>query len=141
MRASIGEIYRVSLRKEDSITPKYGYDSRSKFCVVIATPDFGYYVAYLVVNHEINEKFNPSKVLKDNFFPLSRKDYPDFIKQQYDPSWLDMTKIREMDMTRLDTEGVLIGKLTDSDLAIVIQCLKDSELITIKEKRRCGLMP
>lgn len=138
--ASIGNIYKIPLRKEDSITPKNGYDSRTKFCVVIATPDFGYYVAYLVIDHEINERFNPTKELKDNFFPLRRKDYPSFIRKQYDPSWLDMTKIREMEKARLDAEGVYIGDLTPNDLVTVIQCLRDSELITLKEKRRCGLL-
>lgn len=140
MRAAVGEIYKIPLRKEDSITPKNGYDARTKFCVVIATPDYGYYVAYLIIDHQINEKFNPSKELKDNFFPLYHKDYPNFIKQQYDPSWLDMTRIREIEMSRLDSEGLLIGKLTDNDLAIVIQCMKESEIITMKEKRRCGLI-
>lgn len=140
MRACIGEVYKIPLRKEDDITPKNGYNSRAKFCVVIATPDYGYYVAYLIIDHQINEKFNPSKELKDSFFPLSQKDYPNFIRPEYDPSWLDMTKIREMENDRLGSEGVLIGKLTDKDLSIVIQCLKDSEIITLKEKRRCGLL-
>lgn len=138
--ASIGEIYKIPLRREDSITPQNGYDSRAKYCVIIATPDYGYYIAYLIIDHEINERFNPTKLLKDSFFPLSKKDYPEFIEDRYDPSWLDMTRIREMEKTRLDSEGKFICKLTTSDLSTIIQCLKDSELITIKEKRRCGLL-
>lgn len=138
--AKIGEIYSLPLGKEDDITPKGRYDHRIKYCVVIATPEYGYYVAYLVIDHEINEKFNPTKLLKDCFYPLSKKDYPGFIRSCYDPSWLDMSKIREMEKKRLDAEGTKLGELTQRDLELVMESLRNSEVLTTKQKRRCGLL-
>ncbi len=69
--AEIGEIYELPLGKEDEITLKGNYPTRRKYCVIIGKPDYGYYVAYLIIDHEINEKFNPTRELKDCFFPLA----------------------------------------------------------------------
>lgn len=140
MKPQVGDIIKIPLRREDNITPKHGFQERNKYCVVIGTPDFGYYVAYLIVDHAINLKFNPSKILIDNFFPLSKKDYPQFIEDRYDPSWLDLTEIREMEASRIEREGTFYCRLTDRDLQLILQTLKDSELITIKQKRRCNLL-
>lgn len=137
---TVGEIYGLNLDKNDGITPKYGYNSRYKFCVVVGCPDYGYYVAYLIVDHEINEKFNNTRLLKDNFFPIKRSDYPNIILEKYDPSWVDMTEIREMTAERIVNEGTLLGQLTDKDLELILSTLKDSRLLSPKTKRRIGLI-
>lgn len=136
----IGDIYRVNLDENDAITPKGGLDFRPKYCVVIGTPDYGYYVAYLVVDHEINMRFNPTRDKIDGFFPITRKDYPQIIKPHYDPSWIDTNSVREMEESRMLAAGPRCCCLNQSDLELVLGLLRESKEFSPKQKKRWGLI-
>lgn len=136
----IGSIFKCNLNAEDGITPKGGYDSRSKFFVVIGNPEYGYYVAYVIVNSEYNTKFITTRELLDAQFPLKREDYPEIFKKK-ETSYLDLSKIRKMDAERLNREGELMGKLTERDLELVMTTLRESDLLSPKEKKYYGLQP
>ena len=136
----IGDIYRVPLDETDSITPKGGMAFRYKYCVVVATPDYGYYVAYLVVDHEINLKFNPTRDKIDGFYPISRKDYPEIIIPKFDPSWVDTNTVREMEESRMLASGPRCCKLNERDLKLILEVLRNSDDLSPKQKRRMGLL-
>ena len=137
-----GDVYSIALDEErDAITPKNGRDNRRKYCVVIGTPDYGYYVAYLIVNHEINMNFNTTREAIDGFFPITHADYPEFILPKYDPSWVDTNRVREMSAERMLNEGTFVCRLTDKDLSLILQTLANSTVLTPKEKRRYGVLP
>lgn len=135
----IGSIYRCNLDQKDDITPKDGMDFRPKFFVVIGNPDYGYYIAYVIINSETNTKFITTKELLDAQFPLKHEDYPSIFPK--DVSYLNLAKIRKMEASRLQEEGEYKGKLTERDLALVLETLRNSPLITPKEKKYCGLIP
>lgn len=138
---SIGEIYKVPLGVDDDITPKDGYDTRDKFCAVIAMPDYGLVVAYVIFDHEINEKYNNTPQLKSNFYPVRSTDYPEFLKPKYDPSWIDLNKIREMDPNRMASYGPPVGCLSDVDLKLVRTAIAENDFqFSKKQRRRWGLI-
>lgn len=134
----LGSIYRKKMDGADDVTPKGGMSFRPKFFVIIGSVEDGYFVAYVLVNKSINEKFICSRELLDCQFPLRVKDYPGIFT--IDPSYLNLSRIREMEMKTLLSEATYCGKLTDSDLRLVMQTLKDSPVLTAKEKRRYGLL-
>ena len=134
----IGSIFRMNLDEKDDVTPKGGIDFRPKFLVVIGSAEYGYYVAYVLVNKSINEKYNYSKELKDCQFPLHVKDYPGIFK--IDPSYVNLARVREMEKERLLKEAIYQGKLTERDLELIMETLRNSEVLTTKEKKRYGLM-
>lgn len=135
----VGDIYRCNLDRNDDITPKGNIDFRPKFFVVIGTPEYGYYIAYVIVNSEININFNNTKALLDSQFPLKREDYPEIFSKE--TSYLNLARIRRMEAERLIAQGQYKGHLTDKDLKLVIETLQNSDLISPKEKRSCGLIP
>ena len=134
----IGSIFRMNLDEKDDVTPKGGIDFRPKFLVVIGSAEYGYYVAYVLVNKSINEKYNYSKELKDCQFPLHMKDYSDILK--IDPSYVNLAGIREMEKERLLKEATYKGMLTERDLNLIMEALRNSEVLTTKEKKRYGLV-
>lgn len=89
----IRDIFSISLTREDNITPKGGYESRRKYCFILGFAEYGYYVVYFVMNHQINENFINTDELLDCQYPLRHKDYPTIILEEYDPSYLDLGQI------------------------------------------------
>lgn len=134
----VGSIFRMNLDERDDVTPKGGLDFRPKFFVVIGSAEDGYYVAYVLVNKGINEKYNYSKELKDCQFPLRVKDYPGIFT--LDPSYVNLARIREMERTRLLKEATYQGSLIEKDLELIMESLRNSEVLTMKEKKRYGLL-
>lgn len=133
----IGSIYKMNLDQQDDVTPKNGIDFRPKYFIIIGNADYGYYVAYILINKNINNNFLYSKELLDCQFPLRVKDYPGIFK--IDPSYANLARIREMEREKLLREATYQGKLTEKDLDLIIKALINSKIITPKEKRRYGL--
>lgn len=71
-------------------------------------------------------------------FPLRQADYPAILK--IDPSYVNLGRIREMERERLDREAFYQGKLTDRDLELILTTLRESEVITPKEKKKYGIL-
>lgn len=134
----VGAIYKIKMDLKDGVTPKNGMTFRPKFFVIVGTAEYGYYVAYILVNKDINEKFIDSKELLDCQFPLKMKDYKGIFK--IDPSYANLSKIREMEKERLLKEAVYQGHLTESDLTLIMQSIEKSNVITTAEKRRYGII-
>ncbi|WP_455625144.1 hypothetical protein [Parabacteroides sp.] len=134
----VGSIYKKNMDKSEDITPKGGMTFRPKFFVVIGSAEYGYYIAYVLVNKSINENFIYSKELLDCQYPLRTQDYPGIFT--IDPSYLNLSRIREMEVMTLLSEATYCGELIDSDLRLVMQTLKELPVLTNKEKRRYGLL-
>ena len=66
------------------------------------------------------------------------KDYPEIFK--IDPSFANLAKIREIEQERLLKEASYQGKLTEKDLYLILESLKNSEILTVKEKKRFGFI-
>lgn len=46
----LGDIYFIPLTRDDDVTPKGGYDHRNKYCFVVGFSEYGFYVAYFLMN-------------------------------------------------------------------------------------------
>lgn len=134
----IGSIYKKNMDESEDITPKGGMSFRPKYFVIVGSSEHGYYVAYVLVNKSINTNFICTKELLDTQYPLRIKDYPGIFT--IDPSYLNLSRIREMEVTTLLSDATYCGELTDSDLCLVMQALKESPVLTGREKRRYGLL-
>lgn len=90
----IGSIYKKEMDEAEDVTPKGGMAFRPKYFIVIGSAEYGYYVAYVLINKSINEKYICTKELLDCQYPLRVKDYPGIFT--IDPSLVNLARIREM---------------------------------------------
>lgn len=134
----LGDIYFIPLTRDDDVTPKGGYDHRNKYCFVVGFSEYGFYVAYFLMNSKINTKYNHTFERLSCQYPLTRADYPSIIMPDKDPSYLDLGHVREIEKTRLLTEGEYRGSLTKSDHCNIFEWLRNSEQYSPKMKQRYG---
>ncbi|MDE6335986.1 MAG: hypothetical protein K2J63_04890 [Muribaculaceae bacterium] len=134
----LGDIFYVSLSKEDDVTPKGGLDHRYKYCIVVGFSEYGFYVVYFLMNSHINTTYLNTYDRLSCQYPLTHRDYPTIIRKDKDPSFLDLGHPREIEKQRLVSEGRYIGKLTDSDYKNIFEWLRDSEQYSPKLKKRYG---
>lgn len=135
---SLGDIYYIPLTQDDDVTPKGGLDHRNKYCFIVGFSEYGFYVAYFLMNSEINQRYINTHERLSCQYPLSHADYPAIIKPDKDPSYLDLGHVREMEQTRLINQGIFKGTLTPRDHQNIFEWLKDSEQYSPKMKRRYG---
>lgn len=135
---SLGDIYYLPLTQDDDVTPKGGLDHRNKYCFIVGFSEYGFYVAYFLMNSEINQRHINTYERLSCQYPLSHADYPTIIKPDKDPSYLDLGHVREMEQTRLINQGIFKGTLTPRDHQNIFEWLKDSEQYSPKMKRRYG---
>lgn len=135
---SLGDIYYIPLTQDDDVTPKGGLDHRNKYCFIVGFSEYGFYVAYFLMNSEINQRHINTYERLSCQYPLSHADYPAIIKPDKDPSYLDLGHVREMEQTRLINQGIFKGTLTPRDHQNIFEWLKDSEQYSPKMKRRYG---
>jgi hypothetical protein len=134
----LGDIYYVPLTKDDDVTPKGGLDYRNKYCFVVGFSEYGFYVVYFLMNSQPNPNYIKTYESLSCQYPLSRKDYPTIIKPDKDPSYLDLGHAREIEKTRLLSEGEYRGSLTLADHQRIFQWLQDSEQYSVKQKKKFG---
>ncbi len=135
---SLGDIYYIPLTQDDDVTPKGGLDHRNKYCFIVGFSEYGFYVAYFLMNSEINQRHINTYERLSCQYPLSHADYPTIIKPDKDPSYLDLGHVRKMEKTRLINQSIFKGTLTSSDHQNIFEWLKDSEQYSPKMKRRYG---
>lgn len=134
----LGDIYYIPLGPEDDVTPKGGYGDRLKYCFVSGFSEYGFYVAYFLMNSHINTRHINTHERLSCQYPLFHADYPAIIKPEKDPSYLDLGHVREIERSRLLDQGRLCGSLTASDRANIFEWLRDSDIYSPKQKRRYG---
>lgn len=134
----IGDIFYIPLTRNDDVTPKGGYEKRNKYCFIVGFSDYGYYVAYFLMNSAINSKFLNTHDRLSCQYPLTHKDYPEMIQPEKDPSFLDLGHVREMEKERLLATGEYKGSLTSRDLDNIMMWLRDSDFYSVKQKKRYG---
>ncbi|PXV60156.1 hypothetical protein CLV62_1304 [Dysgonomonas alginatilytica] len=127
---SIGSVHSIKMTEDDGITLKEedkerGY--RPKMAVIIAIKDDTYYGSVLV-NSNPNTKFIKEEDIKKDLHPISKDDYS-FIKDGYDPSFVDCGKLFSFTKERLKKENNFKGNLSPTDCNDVLERVKKSERI------------
>lgn len=137
-QVEIGDIYKIPLNERDNITVKDGLDHRNKYCFIVGFCEYGFYVVYFILNHELNQKFINTNERLSCQYPISRKDYPNIIYEDYDPSYLDLGTVRLMEKERMLRDGTYMGKLIESDLSNILYWLKETDQYSPNQKRKFG---
>jgi hypothetical protein len=134
---SIGTILYMVLDQNDGITPKYGYSDRKKYFIIIGFTPEGNAVGSLLINSDINPHVIRTEELISCQYPVKKADYPDVLEYN---SYIDCSEIFEIRKEKIMTEGAVKGHLTEQDKELVINFLKETEVITTKEKKRYGIL-
>ena len=135
---NLGDIYYIPLTQSDDVTSKGGYDHRYKYCFVVGFSEYGFYVVYFLMNSQPNSNYiNTYKRLSCQY-PLSHNDYPNIIKPEKSPSYLDLGHAKKIEKTRLLTTGKFQGSLTKSDYKNIFDWLRNSDQYSPKQKKRYG---
>ena len=99
-KIEIGAIYRMNLDENDEVTPKDGMNYRPKFLIIVGNADYGYYVAYVLVNKSVNQKI------------------------WYYLSFANLVKIREIEQECLLKKTSYQGKLTEEENQLKMEKLE-----------------
>ena len=127
-----GKVLRMDLTEDDGLILKSGTTERSKFFVVMGENMDQGIVGSLLINSNINTNIIRTKELLDCQFPLKGDEY-DFLNHD---SYLNCSKIFPLDKVKIRREAHEVGNLNDRDLSLVIDHIINSEVISMKEKKR-----
>ena len=128
---SKGSVVYLPLSEEEGLHITGGYDVRNKFVTIIGVLPDGTVIGSLLVNTKTstgNEKVDQCQ------YPLKKETYAwlDY------SSWLDCSRIVPIARSKV-LSGRHCGKLSDEDFDLVIQCIKNTTLISNKIKKKYGI--
>lgn len=128
---SKGSVVYLPLTEKEGLVITSGYETHNKFVVIIGELPDGTIVGSLLINTHANagsEKVNKCQ------YPLKKETYSwlDY------SSWLDCSRIVTIARDKV-LSGKYCGKLLEYDLGLVIQCMKDTTLISNKIKKKYGI--
>lgn len=129
---SKGSVVYLPLTEEEGLTIKTGYDSRNKFVAIVGELPDGTIVGSLLINTHSNTE---SEKVTQCQYPLKKERYSwlDY------SSWLDCSRIVTIARSKI-LFGKYCGRLLDEDFELVIQCIKDTTLISNKTKKKYGIL-
>lgn len=127
-----GSVVYLSLSEYEGLTLKDGYSARNKFVTIVGVLPDGTVIGSLLINTKANvgnEKVDQCQ------YPLRKEKY---VWLDYS-SWLDCTRIVPIARGKV-LSGKYCGALDAEDLELVIQCIKDTDLISNKIKKKYGVI-
>ncbi len=133
----IGVILYMPLDESDGIVVTGGYDTRNKYFTIIGFTPEGNALGSLLINSNINQNIIITDELRECQYPIKKKDYPAILDYN---SYIDCSEIFEIKLDKIKQKGLIKGKLTDQDKTLIIDFLKETEVIEPKKKRRYGLI-
>ncbi len=136
-KLEIGSLIRTVISIDEGLVFKDGRKQKPKKLVIIGV-DKVKKVCYGSVL--INTRMSPRSAYSVSFlsaqYLLHQSDYLDFLK--YD-SYVDCGMLFSIPLEKL-IEGEYFGTLTSSDLQGIFDILKTTETLTLKEKKRFGII-
>ena len=132
-KLEIGSLIRTIISVDEGLVFKDGRKQKPKKLVILGV-DSERQICYGSVL--VNTKMSPKSAYSESFlatqYLLLQTNYPDFLK--YD-SYVDCGMLFSIPLKKL-LEGEYFGKLTEADLQGIIDILKTTEILTVKEKKR-----
>lgn len=136
-KLEIGTLIRTVISIDEGLVFKDGRMQKPKKMVIIGV-DSERQICYGSVL--VNTKKSPKSAYSEPFlaaqYLLLQTNYPDFLK--YD-SYVDCGMLFSIPLKKL-LEGEYFGKLTEADLQGIFDILKTTETLTVKEKKRFGII-
>ena len=127
-----GTVVYLPLTEEEGLKLTDGYDKRNKFAAIIGVLPDGTIIGSLLVNTHAS---TGSEKMDQCQYPLKKEDYSwlDY------KSWLDCSRIVPIERAKV-LGGKFCGKLNQTDFNLIVQCVKDTTLISNKIKKKYGLL-
>ena len=120
----IGDIYRIKMNPEDGITPKGTDTYRNKYIIIVGRNDNDCYGVVVT-----NTKDHPLIPIKFQY-PLNLDGYKCYANCR------KLFKITSSRLTFHDCKG----KISDGDLALIIGCVQESDIIPKSELKEFGII-
>lgn len=136
-KLEIGTLIRTVISIDEGLVFKDGRKQKPKKMVIIGV-DSERQICYgsVLVNTNMSPKSAYSEAFLATQYLLLQTNYPDFLK--YD-SYVDCGMLFSIPLKKL-LEGEYFGKLTEADLQGIFDILKTTETLTVKEKKRFGII-
>lgn len=136
-KLEIGTLIRTVISIDEGLVFKDGRKQKPKKMVIIGV-DSERQICYgsVLVNTKMSPKSAYSEAFLATRYLLLQTNYPDFLK--YD-SYVDCGMLFSIPLKKL-LEGEYFGKLTEADLQGIFDILKTTETLTVKEKKRFGII-
>ncbi|GHT47363.1 hypothetical protein AGMMS49965_25380 [Bacteroidia bacterium] len=133
---STGKVLKMPLTAEDGLTLKEGETARLKYFTVIGQDINHGMIGSLLINSNINVKVNRTREFVDAQYPLKKSDY---VFLHHD-SFLNCRQIFSLGKIKILREAKEVGELTSRDRTLVIDYVKNSEAILMKQKKQYNLI-
>ena len=136
-KLNIGSLIRTVISIDEGLVFKDAKKQKPKKMVIIGVDSERQICCGSVL---VNTKMSPKSAYSESFlatqYLLLQTNYPDFLK--YD-SYVDCGMLFSIPLKKL-LEGEYFGKLTEADLQGIFDILKTTETLTVKEKKRFGII-
>ncbi len=133
---SVGTILYMTMDASDGLILKDGYNTRNKFFIIIGFTSEGNAIGSLLINSNIDKTKLPLEYLSCQY-PIKQENYIEVLDYN---SYIDCSEIFEFTKERIKINGSVKGHLTSEDLALIIGFLKETETLSIKEKRKYSII-
>ena len=136
-KLEIGTLIRTVISIDEGLVFKDGRKQKPKKMVIIGVDsERQIWYGSVLVNTKMSPKSAYSEPFLATQYLLLQTNYPDFLK--YD-SYVDCGMLFSIPLKKL-LEGEYFGKLTEADLQGIFDVLKTTETLTVKEKKRFGII-
>lgn len=129
----IGDVFRITMNKANSVVPKPGDTSRNKYFVVLGFDDDGNVYGGVIFNSYININLPPFVQAMQH--PVKGKDY-EFLSHD---SYIDCSSIKAVKKNKL-LKSSSLGTLNTEDISSVCEKIKHNSRISKIELKRFGLL-
>jgi len=133
---SIGTILYMTMDASDGLILKNGYKTRNKFFIIIGFTSEGNAIGSLLINSNIDKTKLPLEYFSCQY-PIKQENYNEILDYN---SYIDCSEIFEFTKDRIKMNGCIKGHLTSEDLTLIIGFLKETETLSIKEKRKYSII-
>ncbi len=133
---TVGAILYMQMDHSDGLKLIDGYSTRNKYFIIIGFTVEGNVIGSVLLNSCIDPSKYSTEYIKCQY-PLKQKDYPHIL--EYD-SYIDCSEIFVFPKERLLNEARFKQNLTQTDLELIINFLKETEVHSTKEKKKFGIL-
>lgn len=128
-----GRIIELRLNGSDGLILKSQYPSRLKYLVVLGVDSDRFIFGNVLIN---SDDYGFTDEMADHQYPIYEKDYIGLLEHK---SYVDCSHIFPIERTRLKKFGINKGMMKESDFQDILKVIRDSELISPKEKKLFSL--
>lgn len=133
-----GSVYRMKLTPEEGVIPKKeGDDDRNKYFIVIGFDKNGSAIGFVLINTLIHKSL--SLDLQCLQYPVTPQKYPFLKKIRY----VDCSEIKSIQRDKFNSlfsAEKEFGQIDDEDMSFIIECVKNSPVVTPKMLKRFGII-